>query len=344
MSVPSRQLFDVELEILSGSRFQPTGFPDIGAAVFERPLRRNKTVEWVDALLVESAQSMANRLEATGWDDGSQSPVEALAGLPYVRVTRPDGSYLTSSRTEAHRLASAFVKDSTLGGAEMRDVIRERLDLRDDTPLAPRNIAAAVMALDPLCLLHGVFFAENAKVWPGQPKIARAVTGFVEAADVRRAESGGVKHDDVRHGISEGAAGSAEGYGTIPFHRTEWTAASITAFFTIDLAQIRSYGLGDAATDLLETVARWEIRTLLDEGMRLRTACDLAPVDDAIRDRRGEPLATAKELEEGIHELVPRCADLLGSGGPLEVVWAGDSKKRAAKKAVPADEADEGAA
>lgn len=340
MAGPNRQLFDVDLEVLSGSRFQPTGFPDLGAALFERPVRRDGAVEWVSSLLVESAQSMANRMEAAGWPDGAEAPVDVLAGLPYVRVLRPDGSYLTSSRTEAHRLASAFVKDSTLDGQDMKEVIRERLDLRDDTPLAPRMIAAAVMALDPLCLLHGVFFAENAKVWPGQPKIARAVTGFVEATDVRRAESGGVKHDEVRHGIAEGASGSSEGYGTIPFHRTEWTAARITASFTIDLAQIRAYGLGDAATELLGTVARWEIRSLLDEGMRLRTACDLAPVEDDIRDRRGEPLAAKKELEERIRELVPRCSDLLGHGGPLDVVWAGDSKKKAARKATPAEEVD----
>ena len=28
-----RQLFDIPLEPITGSRFQPTGFPDIGAAV-----------------------------------------------------------------------------------------------------------------------------------------------------------------------------------------------------------------------------------------------------------------------------------------------------------------------
>lgn len=339
MAAAKRQLFDVNLEVLSGSRFQPTGFPDIGTATFKRPERVDGEVRWIDAILVESAQSMANHLEASGWDDGTQGPVAALDGLPFVRVLAADGAYLTSSRTEAHRLAAAFVKDSKLDSVDMKEVIRERLDLRDDVPLAPRAIARAVMALDPLCLIHGVFFAEKASVWPGQPKIARAVTGFVEATFVERAESGGVKRDHVRHSIGEGASGSSEGYGTIPFHRTEWTAGEIVASFTIDLAQIRSYGLGDAATELLATIARWEIRSLLDGGLRLRTACDLGPISDDITDRRGEPLPAAAELEARIRDLVPQCSDLLGDGAPLDVVWSGDRKKTKSK-AEADDEGD----
>jgi CRISPR-associated protein Csb1 len=327
----NRQLFDVPLEVVSGSRFQPTGFPDIGAATFKRPIRDGSTVRWVVALLVESAQSTANHLESVGWDAALEEPVAELMALPYVRVLDKEGTYLTSSRTEAHRLASAFVKDSTLDGQDMKTVIRDRLGLRDDVPLAPREIARAVMALDPLCLLHGVFFAESARVWPGQPRIARAITGFVEATEVERADSGGVKRDHVRHEISEGAGGSSEGYGMIPFHRTEWTAAEITAFFTIDLGQITSYGLGDPASELLTTIVRWEIRSLLDVGLRLRTACDLAPISPVIADRQGEELPSASALAQRIEELVPACSDLLGDGA-IEVIWNGGAKKGAKKQ------------
>jgi CRISPR-associated protein Csb1 len=322
----SRQLIDVELTPVSGTRFQPTGFPDIGPALFDRPTRVDGTVQWQQALLVESTQSMANRLEAVGWDEAANEPVPVLAGLPWVRVVDRDGAYLASSRTEAHRLASAFIKDSTMDGARMTEVIRERLGLADDRPLVPRHIAAAIMALDPLCLLHGVFFAESAKVWPGQPKIARAITGFIEAIDVRRADSGGVKRDLVRHRMGEDG-GSSEGYGTIPHHRTEWTANRIVASFNVDLDQVRSYGLGDAATELLVTIARWEIRKLLDRGLRLRTACDLAPVGDTVTDRDGWELPPADVLADRIRSLVSECGALLGTGGPLDVVWNPGSRK-----------------
>src|SRR2546421_3867302 len=68
MSTAERQLFDVPLQPSLGNRFQPTGFPDIGAADFERPVRlADGATTWLRCLLVESAQSMANRLEATAW-------------------------------------------------------------------------------------------------------------------------------------------------------------------------------------------------------------------------------------------------------------------------------------
>lgn len=338
----ARQLFDVELEPVSGSRFQPTGFPDLGPAVFDRPVRQDGRLDWVKALLVESAQSVANHLEAAGWDEGAQRPRPALEGLPYVRVVASDdGRYLTSSRTEAHRLASAFVKDSRLDGQEMRDVIRQRLGLRDDTPVAPRDIARSVASLDPMCLLHGVFFAE--KVWPSQPKIARAITGFIEALDVRPAISGGVKRDEVRHQIGGTVVGgSAEGYGFVPFHRTEYTAGRILASFCIDLAQLHSYGLPDPGSDLLAAIARWEIRSMLEGGLRLRTACDLVPVDRNVVDRSGHPLAETDQLEKEIREFVTAYGEILGDGTPIEVVWSGGGKK--APKGKPAPDTDEGEA
>lgn len=327
----SRQLFDVDLEPMAGSRFQPTGFPDLGAALFKRPGTRDGNPEWVDSLLVESPQSVANRLEAAGWDEGTQQPAAALDGLPYVRiVAADDGRYLTSSRTEAHRLASAFVKYARLDGREMRDVLKDRLSLRDDTPLASRDIAAAVARLDPMCLVHGVFFAE--KSWPAQPRIARAVTAFIEALDVQPAISGGVKRDEVRRRIIGEGGGSSEGYGFVPFHRTEYTARRILASFCIDLTQIRSYGLPAPGADLLIAIARWEIRTLLDAGLRLRTACDLRLVDPIVKDRDGVPLPEVDVLEDDMRTLIGLCGDLLGDGQPTEVIWSDTSKKRPEKK------------
>jgi CRISPR-associated protein Csb1 len=220
----------------------------------------------------------------------------------------------------------------------MREVIRERLALSDDTPLAPRDIARAVFALDPLCLIHGVFFAESAKIWPGQPRIARAVTSFIEAVEVRAANSGGVKRDEVRHQIGE-SGGATEGYGFVPYHRTEYTAARIQASFALDLAQLRSYGLGDVATEMLATLIRWEIRSLLDGGLRLRTACDLAVVEPEITDRAGTALPSLADLELELRRLIDACGDLIGDRRPIEVVWLGAKKKRTAPES--GDAADE---
>lgn len=323
----SRLLIDVPLEPAIGSRFQPTGFPDIGAADFDRPVvNADGSRGWTKSLLVESAQSMANHLEGTAWDASSNQPVAIFGGLPYIRViAESDERFLTSSRVEAHRLASAFVKDSKLDGVPMIDVIRTKLGLRDDTPIPHTQVAAAIFELDPFCLVHGIFFAD-AK-WPGQPKIARALTSFVEASGVQRADSGGVKRDHVRHKMNDVDGGTAEGYGSVPFHRTEWTAEAIVASFSLDRRQLRSYGLGKAAEQLLEGIALWEIRSLLDDGLRLRTACDLVPVDDSIVARDGSVLPELDEIEQRIHAALGECGDQLGAKRAVDVRWSDGGKK-----------------
>ncbi len=319
----TREILDIPLLPVVGSRFQPTGFPDLGAATFDKPRVDADTGEttWIPSLLVESAQSVGNHLEATGWDRGAQAPVESLMGLPYVDVHHPDDSqspYLTSSRTEPHRLSSAFVRESELDGQPMRNVLKDRLGLQEDRPLAPHEIARAIFTLDPLCLIHGLFLSD--KELPGQPKIARAVTGFIEAEDVRPAHSGGVKFDDVRHKNVEGG-GSTEGYGTIPFHRTEYAAARIVASFVIDLAQIRAYGLDEDATALLADLARWEIRSLLDGGLRLRTACDLTPAEEVVALRDGSPFPEFEELDTRVREGIEAVGSLLERREPWVVMW-----------------------
>ena len=318
-----REMYTIDLKAVPSDRFQPTGFPDLGAAKFQKPAGPDN--DWVDAILVESAQSMANRFEASGWSEEHQEPVRALRGLPWVKVVaHDDGRYLTSSRTEAHRLASAFVKESvTTDDTGMVDEICNRFNLADDTPLSPNQIAAAIFALDPLCLIHGVFFADQR--WPGQPKIARALTGFIEATDVKEAYSGGVKRDDVRHSIGEGEGGAAEGYGHVPYSRTEYTARSIALYVSIDAAQIEAYGLSSNATKLLLAIARWEVRSILDRGLRLRTACEFEPITSG--DLAG--LADTDALASEISDLIRGGVDELEGhdGSPLVVRWSGGKKR-----------------
>jgi CRISPR-associated protein Csb1 len=295
--------------------FQPTGFPDIGAAKFERFTPDCATQ---DTLLVESVQSMANRLEATAWDRAEHQPTELFSGLAYVQVHRMSnpGEYLTSSREEAHRLASAFVRDSQLDGTPMLNVIAARLGLAKDTPLNHPRMASELLRLDPFCLIHGVFF--NQKEWFGQPRFSRAVSAVIEAYDVRQAISGGRKSDHVRHQLNkdDSGGGTSEGYGSVPFHRIEWTAREIRAMFSVDVELLRSYGLGTDVTDLLTTIALWEIRALLSRGLRLRTACDLEVADGP------KDLPELDELTAQIQALVVNCGNALGDG-PLTVLWKG---------------------
>jgi CRISPR-associated protein Csb1 len=307
MTPPHRTVLTVQLRPLVGTRFQPTGFPDLGAAEFGSPAGDR-------VLLVESAQSMANRLEATTWDTGRADQVGELAGLPHVRIVDGDGQFLSSSRLEAHRLASAYIMNGTVDGQRGEDWLRDRIGLQVGRPLDHRAVARTCFALDPVSLVHGVFFAR--KAWPWQPKIARAVTSFIEAERVQPAVSGGVKRDGVINEAKEGA--TAEGYGTVPHHRVEYTAEKITGYFAVDHDQLRSYGLSEPATALLAALVDFEIGTLLAGGLRLRTACDLV-VDDVYGHR-----PEAAEAAERIGKLVGECGDELGP--VTEVAWTGRGK------------------
>src|SRR6266545_4693784 len=128
----SRLLLTVQLQPVQGGlcgRFQPTGFPSLGAATYQ-------TREG-PKLLVESTQSMANRLETTCWDTAQNKPVEALNGISHVTVTRKT-AFLTDSMLEAHRINSPYLlegKDrkffdnlkAELGGLEEGPIDRKKL-------------------------------------------------------------------------------------------------------------------------------------------------------------------------------------------------------------------------
>ncbi len=319
-----------KLAPLAGTRFQPTGFPDLGAATYPSPTEPGTTL-----LLVESVQSMANRLEAQLWPVGSLAPASAAEGLPYIRVASETGEYLTSSRTESHRLASAYVKNADFNGTKGLNLIGERLGLAKNQPMDHARVHRAIFDLDPLCLLHGVFFADTA--WPGQPKITRAISAFVEAEGAQEAYSGGVKFDHVSNsGDKDAGKGSAEGFGNVPFPRTEYVARSITAFFVIDTSQIRRYHLDRREQELLLALGLFEIRSLLDEGLRLRTSCDLVVVGEPGVERpAGAALPDQATLEGWIRK---RIGD---ARSPLDGVYEAKAAKTGKKDQAVPTEADE---
>ena len=297
LTTEPRLILKAQLTPTVGSMFQPTGFPDLGAAEFERPLSNGESPQ--KALLVESVQSLANHLESTGWDSANDAPVPQLSKLPYLEVRDKKGRFLTSSRLEPHRLAGAYIKQATIDGEEAHDWMLDRIGVEKGVPLDWRSIYAALFQLDPLCLIHGVFFSDPKWKHYGNPKVRRAVTAVIEAHGARPVVSGGVKRDDVNPTVSE-ERGSAEGFGFVPFGRTEYTAEEIELAIAVDLEQIRGYGLGEAETELLIAVALWEIRSLLDRPLRLRTACDLEVSSiETTRPDGWEP-PEASELEAAI--------------------------------------------
>lgn len=288
----SKLLITAPLRPIQGHRFQPTGFPDLGAAVYDTAGGR--------VLLVESAQSMANRLESVCWDEGAEDLVAPLRGLAYVRVEK-DGKYLTSSIVEAHRLNSPYILEAP--DRSFFERMQEAFGVMEGGPIDRKLLAHTLFHFDTNSLIHGIFLAKR-ELAGGRLRLARALSAFIEAEDVAIAASGGVKNDHVNP-----SGDTAKGFGNVPFHREEFTARSIAAYFNLDLAQLRGYGLGDERTRLLVLVALYKIRAFLDGDMRLRTACDLALDPDKPLEIKpaGFTLPSLAELGEALTAAIAAC-------------------------------------
>ena len=294
-----RLLLEAELKPVQGGRFQPTGFPNLGHASYESPDGRGLM------LLVESAQSMANRLEAVCWDEVADDWVEPLRGLPIVKVVDENDKPLTNSLLEAHRLNSPYIlegKDKTVV-----DLLKTRLTTMEVGRVDLRKLAGVLLEFDTNALLHGVFLAKK-ELAGGRLRLPRSLSSFIEAENARVATSGGVKNDSV-----DPSGDTAKGFGNVPFSRDEWVADRITAYFNLDLRQVRAFGLGGEADRLLVMLALFKIRRLLLEGLRLRTACDL----DVTRITVSRPKAFALPSLTDLETELPALIESVGAKGLL---------------------------
>ena len=322
-----RLLIEAELKPVQGDRFQPTGFPDLGAATYKRP---NGTA----MLLVESAQSMANRLEEICWDTANDRIVETLTGLPHITVDF--GNMKTSSLQEAHRLNSPYI----INDAKVKAQIKAEVGDADSGVLDIRKLAKSVFKLDAGAVLHGVFLEKVA----GRLRLQRLLSSFIEAEAIETVASGGVKLDRV-----DPTGDAAKGYGNVPFARTEFAARKITAFFNLDLATLRGYGLDkefQGANELIIAIALYKILRLLNEGLRLRTACDFAVESLVATHPRSLDLSDSNALLTELETALPQMIRQMNFGSqPLEL--RGEFKKTKPKATdvapdVAPDDAQEG--
>lgn len=315
-----RLLMEVKLKPLQGDRFQPTGFADLGPARYSLP-------DGTEMLLLESAQSVANRMELACWNEDSSAWVEDLQGLPYVRVNRVDGRELTNSVLEAHRINSEYIMKS--GDTSFRNSFTEEIAYSKGSPVDWRKFHAGLFKYDIGSLIHGCFLEEIG----GRLRTTRSLSGFIEARNVASVESGGVKNNRVEPELKGGE-------GNVPYHRTEFTAEEIKGYFNLDLALLRGYGLGDDATQLLIALALFKVRRFLSTGLRLRTACDLEAVEDicVTRPPGGFTVPDEQTLLQACKSLIGKCKAQFA--GITEVEWKPSGKKRksGAKKEPEAQE------
>jgi CRISPR-associated protein Csb1 len=310
-----RLLMEARLRPLQGSRFQPTGFPDLGPARYET----NNDAGLTKMLLVESPQSVANWLEAMAWEPPQlgrmSSPTaklaQPLAAMPYVQVNHPDGTPLTNSIIEAHRLNSPYILPDK--NAAFYQELRRETGADRDGPLDMRTLARAVFKYDPNSVLHGVMLEEIA----GRLRLPRLISGFIEATDVRDASYGGVMNNIIDPKGIEGHGGSSN----ILYHRTDFTG-NLAVFFNFDLALLRGYGLGEDAETFLIAFALFKIERFLKFGLRLRTACDLTVQGEVTvtMPEEGFRPPSSQALTSLLADSLARCRKQFG--------WAADPLKK----------------
>jgi len=332
----SRLLMTVPLRPVQGDRFQPTGFPSLGAATYQ-------TKEGTK-LLVESAQSMANRLETTCWDAAKNAPVEALSGISHVTVNRGKDKddkpkFLTDSMLEAHRINSPYLLEGS--DKTFFNLIKTELGGLAEGPIDRKKLAEVLFKYDVGSLIHGVFLAKK-DLAGGRLRIARALSAFIEATGAAVAASGGVKNDHVNPSGDTG-----KGFGNVPFSRDEYVAERIDCHINLDLAQIRGYGLDSKVQKLLILLALYRVRKLLDGDLRLRTACDLEPVDrdNLVASRPADfKLPALIDLEAAVKSAIGDCKGMMAHTTVAfedKLKKAKDEKKKAADNASDDDSGDE---
>jgi CRISPR-associated protein Csb1 len=260
LETTTRLLFSIDLRPVQGDRFQPTGFPSLGAATYQTKDGQK--------LLVESAQSMANRFETTAWDAANERPIAALEGVSHVTVKK-DGKFLTDTMLEAHRLNSPYIQAAPK--SQFVETLKSELGTLENGPINRKLLAQALFKYYVGSLLHGAFLARK-ELAGGRLRVARALSAFIEAGSARVAASGGVKNDHVNP-----RGDTTDGFGNVPFARDEFTADRIVLHVNFDLGQVRGYGLGADAERLLVLLGLHRLRKLIDGDLRLRTACDLEP-------------------------------------------------------------------
>lgn len=304
----SRLLVEAELKVATGGggRFQPTGFPDLGPALY----RGADGANW---LLVESPQSMANRLERVCWVDGDGDTDrvgcynDACKGIPYVQATDSGDRPLTASTLEAHRLSSPYIWDTQpftdpddenkqIG---LSDYLKRLFSLADNRLVPWKKVAEGLLKVDPGCLLHGVWFNE-ASFAGGKVRITRSLSGYIEARDPATANFGFQKRDPVSDRTDKEAGQSAaEGYGSVIGPKQHFTSPEVKAYFQIDLERLRSYGLSSQQVRALGAWAIYKIRRVLlasrDGVADLRTECKFQ-----VKERRKNLESNSQEMIEAI--------------------------------------------
>lgn len=294
-------------------RFQPAGFPEIGAVLYDAPRLEGLSEK---VCIIDSPASMANHLETVCFQSPTSLEIhDDLKGLPYI-ACMTDSNYETknnqiilskddhhkktvvTSLTEGHRIASDYFLDALL----------------EPVWQVPKEDASAKTKAKESKLLdywQGIQFRERLRSEFQIQEVKKDKTYYVFPENWWTIYNTLFAYDpnSLVHGvlfakeqikISRILSAHLEGLGAkrvsrsgVKFDRLgkttsgqpifsvdDITAREIRATFIIDLALLRSYGndkhgLGLEKKKLLFELCLWKIKRLVTEPFRFRSGCYL---------------------------------------------------------------------
>ncbi len=244
------------LKLATGRFLQPTGFPDIDACIY----RDKDGRRWC---LVESEQSMSNRLEAVCM----KSPgvwVDDLKGLPVIAVKTKAGDLLATNLTEPHRIASSYILEGKrAANGDMRPLLEAKLGLQNGGDFWPMDRRAdlerLVFALDPAALLHGFQFVQWKFVGLRQTRLVHARLE-AELADDPEVHYGMVKWDPIE---PESTREERANKGQSIAAKSRIVPKNIIATLEIDVLGLKSLSLEEDRKKFLLGLALWKIGAFL---------------------------------------------------------------------------------
>ena len=178
-----------------------------------------------------------------------------------------------------------------------KDVLRREFGIDDlgkkSHPLPEQwwDVFTTIFRHDPNSLVHGILFPALGI------KLPRMLTAHLEAFDVARVRSSGVKFDKLGKTAS----------GQPIFAVDEEVAGEIAATFVVDLALLRSFGRGnrglnDGQKQFLLSLGLWKIERILRAPFRYRTNCDLELHELRIRGHDEAVDVPSIDIEEAIRQ------------------------------------------
>jgi CRISPR-associated protein Csb1 len=277
-----RVIITAQLNLANGSFLQPTGFPDIGSCIYTDADGKRRC-------LIESEQSMANRLEAVCM----QAPgywVDELSHFPVIKVQDANRALLTTNLTDSHRIASSYVLESEMNGSDVKTKFTEKLGLTDggsSWPLDKRDaLDKLVFALDPAAMLHGFQFVQWTFVGLRQTRLlsSRLECVLAEEPEVHYAM---VKFDPIEPNAHP--RNTNKGQSIAAKSRVVPAKDGIKATFDIDVLSLKSLALDDNQKKFLLALALWKVGAFLSNkrafdarsrqttpSLRLRADCYLS--------------------------------------------------------------------